>query len=50
MEKHSIVSREECLKARNSLLAQEKEMTRLRDALATERRRLPWVRIDKDCL
>jgi predicted dithiol-disulfide oxidoreductase (DUF899 family) len=25
-----------------------KEMTRLRDALATERRRLPWVRIDKD--
>jgi predicted dithiol-disulfide oxidoreductase (DUF899 family) len=48
MEKHSIVSREEWLKARTALLALEKEMTRLRDALATERRRLPWVRIDKD--
>jgi predicted dithiol-disulfide oxidoreductase (DUF899 family) len=30
------------------LLAKEKEATPARDALATERRRLPMVRIDED--
>jgi predicted dithiol-disulfide oxidoreductase (DUF899 family) len=33
--------------ARLHLLAREKELTRLRDAVAAERRRLPWVRLDK---
>jgi predicted dithiol-disulfide oxidoreductase (DUF899 family) len=29
-------------------LKQEKELTRLRDELSTQRRDLPWVRVDKD--
>ena len=43
-----IVSQEEWLAARKSLLAKEKEFTRLRDQLSAERRALPWVRLDKD--
>ena len=42
-----VVSRDEWLAARKELLAREKEFTRQRDALNTERRRLPMVRIDK---
>jgi len=45
---HEIVSREEWLIARKDLLKREKEFTRLRDQLATERRALPWVKIDKE--
>jgi predicted dithiol-disulfide oxidoreductase (DUF899 family) len=48
MEKHKVVSREQWLEARRDLLAKEKEITRLRDALTTERRSLPWVRIAKE--
>jgi predicted dithiol-disulfide oxidoreductase (DUF899 family) len=43
-----LVSRDEWLAARKQLLANEKEMTRQRDALNAERRRLPMVEIDKD--
>ena len=43
-----VASREQWLKARLELLAQEKEMTRRHDALNAERRRLPMVRIEKD--
>lgn len=43
-----IVSCEEWLAARKALLAREKELTRARDALCAERRRLPMVRIEKD--
>ncbi len=43
-----IVSRDEWLLARKDLLAKEKELTRERDALNTERRTLPMVEIDKD--
>ena len=42
-----IVSREEWLKARIELLAREKELTRLRDEVAKQRRELPRVRVDK---
>jgi predicted dithiol-disulfide oxidoreductase (DUF899 family) len=42
-----VVSREQWLEARVRLLAEEKEMTRRRDALNAERRRLPMVRIEK---
>ncbi len=42
-----IVSRDEWLVARKNLLAEEKAMTRARDALSTRRRELPMVRIDK---
>ena len=45
---HRIVSREEWLAARKAHLANEKELTRRRDALSAERRALPRVRIEKD--
>ena len=43
-----IVSREEWRAARVDLLADEKAMTKARDALSTRRRELPMVEIDKD--
>jgi predicted dithiol-disulfide oxidoreductase (DUF899 family) len=42
-----VVTRDEWLRARKELLAKEKELTRRRDALNAERRRLPMVLIDK---
>ena len=43
-----VVSREDWLIARKELLAREKELTRQRDALNADRRRLPMVLIDKE--
>ena len=43
-----IVSREEWLAARKKLLAREKQLTRERDAVAAERRQLPWVKVEKN--
>ena len=45
---HAVVSRDTWLAGRKTLLAQEKELTRLRDQVARERRALPWVHIDKN--
>ncbi len=45
--KHSVVSEAEWEKARLELLKKEKELTRQRDALAAERRRMPWVAVEK---
>jgi predicted dithiol-disulfide oxidoreductase (DUF899 family) len=45
---HRIVSRDEWLAERKKLLVREKELTRLSDRIAGERRDLPWVRIDQD--
>jgi predicted dithiol-disulfide oxidoreductase (DUF899 family) len=45
--KHRIVSRDEWVAERKTLLAREKELTHLRDQIARERRALPWVRVDK---
>lgn len=42
-----IVSPERWLAERTALLQREKELTRLRDELAAQRRALPWVRVDK---
>jgi predicted dithiol-disulfide oxidoreductase (DUF899 family) len=42
-----VVSRERWLAERQQLLAREKELTRLQDQIASERRALPWVRVDK---
>lgn len=47
-EGHRVVTREEWIAERRALLAREKELTRLRDRLAAERRALPWVRIEKN--
>jgi predicted dithiol-disulfide oxidoreductase (DUF899 family) len=45
--KPRIVSRDEWLEERTLHLANEKRLTRLYDQLAAERRRLPWVRVEK---
>ncbi len=42
-----VVSRSEWLKDRKKLLAREKELTKARDRLNADRRRLPMVEIDK---
>jgi predicted dithiol-disulfide oxidoreductase (DUF899 family) len=47
LQNHEVVSREAWLVARRKLLSREKELTRLRDAISAERRRLPWVRVEK---
>jgi len=44
---HSVVSRDEWNKRRVALLAEEKELTRRRDALMGQVRDLPWVKVDK---
>jgi predicted dithiol-disulfide oxidoreductase (DUF899 family) len=48
MQAHNTVSRDEWLKARRDLLAKEKAHLKAHDALARERRALPWVKVDKD--
>src|SRR5258705_769780 len=50
IESPKVVSREEWLEARKKLLAKEKRLTRERDALAAERRQLPWVKVEKPYL
>lgn len=47
MEPSSVVSQDEWLEARRALLAKEKAHMRAGDALAKERRALPWVKIEK---
>ena len=42
-----VVSREAWEAARKRLLVKEKAMTRARDALAAERRRMPWLAVEK---
>lgn len=44
----TIGTRDEWRQARLALLQQEKELTRLGDTLARERRALPWVPVDGD--
>jgi predicted dithiol-disulfide oxidoreductase (DUF899 family) len=48
MSDPQVVSSDEWLAARKRLLGKEKELTRHRDAVNAERRRLPMVEIDKD--
>jgi predicted dithiol-disulfide oxidoreductase (DUF899 family) len=48
MTSHRIATAAEHLEARLELLGAEKELTRLNDKLARQRRELPWVRIEKD--
>ena len=43
-----IVSLEEWEDARQKLLVKEKEVTRAHDALAAERRRMPWLAVEKE--
>lgn len=47
MDTPLIVSAEEGRAAREAMLAKEEEAVAARNALAAERRRLPWVRVEK---
>lgn len=46
-EHPKVVSREEWVNARKELLVKEKALTRQRDAVAEERLKLPWVKVEK---
>jgi predicted dithiol-disulfide oxidoreductase (DUF899 family) len=48
MTNHKIGTRDEWLAARAQLLAREKELTRLGDDIAQQRRGLPWVPLEKE--
>ena len=48
MKTAPVVSPEEWKAAREKLLVKEKEHTRSRDALAAERRRMPWMAVEKE--
>jgi predicted dithiol-disulfide oxidoreductase (DUF899 family) len=48
VESPKVVSRFEWLAARKELLAKEKALTRQSDALAAERRNLPWLKVEKE--
>jgi predicted dithiol-disulfide oxidoreductase (DUF899 family) len=50
MQTNQIVSQDEWLAARRALLAKEKGHMRAGDALAAERRALPWLKIEKSYL
>jgi predicted dithiol-disulfide oxidoreductase (DUF899 family) len=45
---HKVVSHDEWTQARKAFLAREKEFSRQREALARERRDLPWEEVTKD--
>jgi predicted dithiol-disulfide oxidoreductase (DUF899 family) len=45
---HKVGTRDEWTKERKALLVREKELMRARDALAADRRALPWVKVQKD--
>jgi len=48
MTTHPVVSHEEWIKASQALLAKEKAFTQQREAMARERRALPWERVEKE--
>jgi len=46
--KHQVVSHQDWIKARQVLLAKEKQFTRLREELSQEQRDLPWEAVTKE--
>lgn len=48
MKTRPVVSAQEWLAARERLLAKEKAHTRASDALAAERRRMPWMAVERE--
>jgi predicted dithiol-disulfide oxidoreductase (DUF899 family) len=48
MQNHPVVSQQEWLTARKTLLVREKVATQLRDKVNAERLALPRVKVDKD--
>jgi predicted dithiol-disulfide oxidoreductase (DUF899 family) len=47
-KKHEVVSRQDWITARKTLLKTEKELTHMRERLAEERRALPWEKVEKE--
>ena len=50
MKPHNIVTKDEWIKKRKELLGKEKQLTKLRDELALERKNLPWYQMKEDYL
>ena len=48
MNTPAIVSAQDWTAAHQELLVKEKEVMRAHDALAAQRRRMPWLLVDKD--
>lgn len=48
IENRKVVSQKQWVAARKKLLVKEKKFSKLRDKMAAERRKLPWVKIEKD--
>jgi len=48
MEAHKVVSHEEWIAARKAYLIEEKAFSKARDALAKQRRELPWETVEKN--
>ncbi len=48
MKTPPVVSAEAWNAAREQLLVKEKQLTRARDTLAAERRRMPWLAVEKE--
>jgi predicted dithiol-disulfide oxidoreductase (DUF899 family) len=47
-ENRKVVSQKEWISARKKLLLKEKKFSKLRDELNLQRRKLPWVKVEKD--
>ena len=47
IENRKVVSQKEWLVARKQLLVKEKKFSKLRDELNLQRRKLPWVKVEK---
>jgi predicted dithiol-disulfide oxidoreductase (DUF899 family) len=47
-ENRKVVNRKEWLTARKSLLVKEKKFSKLRDEMNLQRRKLPWVKVEKE--
>jgi len=47
ISQHKVVSQAEWMAARESMIVKERELTHARDALAAERRRMPWMAVEK---
>jgi len=48
IENRKVVSQKEWITARKKLLAKEKKFSKVRDELNLQRRRLPWVKVEKE--
>jgi len=46
--RNKVLSHDDWIRARKSLLTKEKDFTKLRDKLCAERQQLPWESVDKD--